>query len=115
MRDQNERKRIIEAYLEMVEIAHYRPAAPGDGMQGIDLTEEELADSARLSAEATQYADDFLNQEDSHFNIGVSDASTNRALVYTIEAARALCFPDTDLATTLLNMATKEAKEAGKR
>ena len=114
MRDQVERNRVIEAYLKMAEVARFRPAAPGDGMGSIDLTEEEIADPARLAKEAAEYADYFLKQEDSHFNIGVSDASTNRALVYAIEAARALCTPHPDLALTLFKLAVEETKESKK-
>jgi len=112
MRHENERKRIVEAYLKMAQVAHYRPAAPGDGMGSVDLTEEEIADTPRLAKEAADYAESFLKQEDSHFTIGVSDGSTNRALVYAIEAARALCSPDPDLALSLFKMAVEETKEA---
>jgi hypothetical protein len=55
-----------------------------------------------------------LSQEDSHFTIGVSDSSTNRALVYAIEAARALCSPAPDLAIALLQMAVEETKASKK-
>ena len=110
MRNETERKRVIEAYLRMAQVAHYRPAAPGDGMGSVDLTEEEIADPVRLTKEATDYAESFLKQEDSHFTIGVSDSTTNRALVYTIEAARALCTPDPDLALSLFKMAVEETK-----
>jgi hypothetical protein len=68
----------------------------------------------RLSAEAAKYAQEFLSQEDSHFTIGVSDSSTNRALVYAIEAARALCSPAPDLAIALLQMAVEETKASKK-
>jgi len=112
MRHDTERKRITEAYLKMVQVAHYRPAAPGDGMGSVNLTEEEIADPARLAKEAADYAEDFLKQEDSHFTIGVSDGSTNRALVYAIEAARALCTPDPDLALSLFKLAVEETKES---
>jgi hypothetical protein len=112
MRHETEHKRIVEAYIKMAEVAHYRPAAPGDGMGSVDLTEDELENPERLSEEAASYADDFIKQEDSHFRIGVSDASTNRALVYAIEAARALCSPDPDLALSLFKMAVEETKES---
>ena len=114
MRNEVERKRIVEAYLKMADVARYRPAAPGDGMGSVYLTEEEIADPVRLSAEAAKYAQDFLSQEDSHFTIGVSDSSTNRALVYAIEAARALCSPAPDLAIALLQMAVEETKASNK-
>lgn len=83
-------------------------------MGSVRLTKEEAADSARLAKEAAQYADHFLAEEDSHFNIGVSDASTNRALVCAIEAARALCAPDPDLALSLFKLAVEETKESKK-
>jgi hypothetical protein len=107
-----ERERIVEAYLKMTKVARYRPAAPGDGMGSVNLTEEELADPVRLAEEADKYAVEFLRQEDSHFFIGVSDFSTNRALVYTVEAARALCAPNPDLALALLELAVEETEAA---
>jgi hypothetical protein len=82
-------------------------------MGGVTLTEEELRDPARLSDGAAKYADEFLRQENSHFDIGPPDWSTDIALVYTIEAARALAGPRHDLAVELLGLAT-EATKAGK-
>src|ERR1035437_4042288 len=114
MANEGERRRVVEAYHKMAEVARYRPAAPGDGMGSVHLTDEQIADPARLDEEAAKYAEGFLSDENSQvFNIGVSDWSTNRALVYTIEAARALCSPDHDLAIALLKMAVEETK-AGK-
>jgi hypothetical protein len=114
MRHEAEHKRIVEAYLKMAEEAKYRPAAPGDGMGNVYLTAEEIADPDILQKEAVKYADEFLREEDLHFTIGVSDFSTNRALVYTVEAARALCGVNHDLASTLLKMAAEETRAAKK-
>jgi hypothetical protein len=60
-----------------------------------------------------RYSTDFIN-EGYRFWIGVSDFSTNRALVYTIESARNLCggMGSIDTAIRLLEMALAEAKDA---
>lgn len=93
--------------------AKYRPAAPIDGCGNITLSDEVLADRQQLGKEAAHYATDFIN-EGYRFWIGVSDFSTNRALVYTIESARNLCggLGSIDTAIRLLEMALAEAKQA---
>ena len=74
--------RIREAYIEMALQANYRPEAPEYGNP----------DDADLQEEAARYARRFIEEEQSrHFHIGVSDYTTNRALVFTIEAAKQLC------------------------
>src|SRR5260370_40836770 len=109
MRHENEHQRIREAYLKMAEEAHYRPAAPSDGFGSTYLSNEELSDSNRLEEEASGYATAFINEEDRvRFRIGVSNFKTNRALVYTIEAARLLCGSDDARAMKLLNMAIED-------
>lgn len=112
--------RIFQAYLRMAEHARYRPQAPGNGFGTVFLTKHEAEDPERLDAEATRYADHFLKEEKSRtFVIGLSDRSTTRALVYTVEAARAMCLPDHNLALDLLKMALAETevgeKEAAAR
>ena len=46
--------RFAQAYLKMAIEAHYRPAAPGDGMGGIYLSEDELEDRDLLLKEAVE-------------------------------------------------------------
>ena len=72
-----------------------------------------LADPQQLGKEAAHYATEFIN-EGYRFWIGVSDFSTNRALVYTIESARNLFggLGSIDTAIRLLEMALAEAKQA---
>jgi len=109
----SERIRIREAYLQMAETARYRPQAPSDGLGNIELSPEELEDSERLAREASEYAVAFVNEEDTRqFHIGVSNYATNRAFVYTIEAARALCSGKSWLALRLLEMAIEDVKQA---
>lgn len=113
---QTEHERICEAYLEMAGKLKYRPAAPGDGMGSISLSEEQLADGERLAEEASRYAREFIAEENTlNFRIGVADWHTNRALVYTIEAARLLCAGycgwEPETAMRLLEMAREEAME----
>lgn len=105
----SERERIREAYLIMAK-AEYRPAAPGDGMGSVNLTPEQLADDAILQAEADQYANEFIKEEDNGgmFTIGVSKYESNRALVFTIEAARLMCGGANEEAMELLRYAKEE-------
>jgi hypothetical protein len=113
-KSQTEHSRICEAYLEMAKKLNYRPAAPGDGMGGVSLTQEQAADQKRLLAEGALYAQRFITEEDTRkFWIGVSHWPHNRALVYTIQAARTLCSGnyngwEWEVAAGLLEMAREE-------
>ena len=104
--------RYREAYLTMAKEARYRPQAPGDGMGHVLLTRKQLSDPERLEKEATAYAITFNNEENTRsFNLGCSCFETNRAFIWTIEAARALAGGRPDLALDLLNMAVKDIKQ----
>jgi hypothetical protein len=105
-------ERITEAYLAMAGKCRYRPGAPNDGLGGIKLTPEELRDPARLQQEAQAYAIRFLDEENSGglFFLGLSDWRTNRALVYTVEAARLLTGGSPDVAVELLSLAVEEIR-----
>jgi hypothetical protein len=105
-----EAERIRQAYLRMAREAWYRPAAPSDGVFGfVHPSKDELNDPHILKAEARKYAEQFIREENSRkFFIGVSKWSTNRALVFTIEAARRLCGADHEMALRLLRMAIDE-------
>ena len=108
---QSEFDRIREAYITMASRVNYRPAAPNDGMGTIELSTKELNDEKRLSREASDYAKRFMAEENTRsFVIGVSQYGFNRALVYTIEAARLLCAGESALAFKLLEMAAEEAR-----
>jgi hypothetical protein len=113
---QTERERIREAYLQMAEKARFRPQAPGDWLGDIQLSEKKLLDATQLAKEADDYADRFIAEENtSNFHIGVSNFATNRALVYTIEAARLLCAVyGESYALKLLEMAAEELRESRK-
>jgi hypothetical protein len=81
--------------------ANYHPQGTGG------ITESGLQD------EAASYAGRFVAEEQTtKFHIGVSDYTTNRALVYTIEAARLLCggLLGVDHALKLLEMAAAEVR-----
>jgi hypothetical protein len=98
-------ERIVEAYLAMAK-AGYRPIVRDD------LNAEELKSKRILNDEAKRYTARFLQEEDSFdFHIGCSSFETNRALVFTIEAARLLCSGADTLAVKLLGMATDEVKK----
>jgi hypothetical protein len=105
--------RFAQAYLMMATEALYRPAAPGDGMGSVNLSEEELIDHDLLLREAVDYATRFHEQEDTlKFNIGISNYITNRAFVFTIEAARSLAGGNDGLAAKLLEMAMQDVERA---
>jgi hypothetical protein len=94
--------RIREAYIEMARQANYRPEAAVGSSAGSDVRDE-----------AVSYAKRFISEEQTtEFHIGVSDYTTNRALVYTIEAARLLCggMLGVDHALKLLEMAVAEVR-----
>jgi hypothetical protein len=96
--------------------ARYRPAAPGDGFGHVLLSEAEVGDPVRLEQEAHKYARQFKQDDDrmEHWT-GCANYNTNRALVFTIEAARALCSGGHDqLALDLLCMAIREVTAEGK-
>ena len=106
-------ERYCEAYLRMAKEAHYRPKAPGDGCGNVSLTAKEAADQGRLEGEAIAYAKASDVEEDERtFVIGCSEYQTNRALIFTIEAARALCGCAPDLAIKLLTMAIDDIKQS---
>lgn len=88
----NRLTRYAEAYVHMAKEARYRPKAPGDGFGNVSLSARQLADRQRLMREAADYARAFDAEEDERtFIIGCSEYDTNRALIYTVEAARVLC------------------------
>jgi hypothetical protein len=92
--------RFKEAYLSMARNADYRPDA-GHGW-GLDT-------------EAAVYAAEFCTEENTDaFNIGCSDFTTNRAFVWTIEAARCLAAGTPGYATALrlLRMALDDVEQA---
>ena len=104
-------ERFREAYLQMAQQAKYRPQAPSDGFGNIQISIEQIRDEERLWAEATQYALQFSAEEDRDlFWIGCSDFRTNKAFMWSIEAARLLAAGDFGRAAalTLLRMAVKE-------
>ena len=109
MKIKAEAYRIAEAYISMARNANYRPAAPGDGCGGVDLTKEELADGSILASEAVKYAKSFIEEESGlQFFIGVSNYETNRSLVFVVESARLLCAGENMIARKLLSLALED-------
>jgi len=107
--------RLCEAYLEMALMYRlHRPAGPSDLVGNLLLDREQIKDIARLHDEAREYARRFIEEENTRsFRIGCTNYSTNRATVFTIEAARVLCSAlDDDLAIRLLQMAIKEIRKS---
>jgi hypothetical protein len=107
--------RFAEAYVRMAEVGDYRPQAPGDGVGGVYLTPEQCADPALLAKEAVAYARRLSAEEDTgSYRIGCTNFSSNRAFVWTIEAARSLCGAADDVAIELLTMALAEVRAEGR-
>lgn len=105
--------RFKQAYLAMVETAKYRPFAPSDGLGGIYLDEEELADPERLAKEAAEYAKEFQNTiVKRDWSLGVPNYTTNRALVYAVEAAKCMNAGMDHPAKQLLQLALREVEES---
>jgi len=112
----NQHAQILDAYKQMWETGLYRPAAPSDLMGHTNLTEEQFRDPHRLEEEAARYAGKFIEEErDNRFNVGCAGWEANQALVYLIEAARAVCARDFEFATTLLKMAAAEVEWASQQ
>jgi len=105
-------EQLTDAYKRMASEARYRPAAPSDGLGNSTMPIEELD----LEAEASKFAHGWWVQEDERlgvFAIGVPTYSLRPAMVFTIEAARAMCGGAHDLAVDLLNMAAREIAREG--
>ena len=107
--------RYVEAYLMMALPAKYRPGAPSDGCGNIQLSKVQCDDVNRLLRESVEYAVDFDKEEDTDtFNIGCSNFSTNRAFVFSIEAARLLAsgHDGNAYALRVLQMAIEDIRDA---
>lgn len=96
-----------DAYRQMATDAHYRPAAPSDGHGNITVPIEDLD----LDKEAMRYAHRWWTEEDQQdYRIGCPDFSDRPALIFTIEAARAICGVNRELAINLLELALTDLK-----
>lgn len=92
---------IFETYIRMFNDAFYRPGAESDGMGNI-------IGELDLGQEVYEYARSWRNEEDSmSFHIGVPSFENRPALVFTIEAARAMAANDKALAMRLLELAAE--------
>jgi hypothetical protein len=92
--------------------------AKASGCGGIYLSSEELNNEAILEREAGDYAKGFYKQdEEMNYPIGCSNFDTNRAFVFTIEAARVLCggSEGDETAIRLLRLAVAGIEEAIKK
>lgn len=95
----------ISTYKRMAKEARYRPAAPSDGCGNISV-HSSLLD---LNAEALTYAADWLKEEERmDYFLGCPDYLDRPALIFIVEAARALNGVDHGLAARLLRLALAE-------
>lgn len=96
---------VVGAYKLMAEKARYRPQAPSDGFGHITVDLDELD----IDQEARKYAQAFWDQEDDlYWFIGCANYSQRTAMVYLVEAARACCSSNPDLAKDLVELAREE-------
>jgi hypothetical protein len=108
VQEDDEVERITKAYLRMARECRCRPGVSRSDGFTVDLTPEELQDEEILLREAKQYARQFVVNEDRGlFRIGCSQYP-NRALVYAVEACRAICGARGELALDLLNLCHTE-------
>lgn len=95
-------QQIKHAYRLMAERAQYRPAAPSDGFGNITTAPQDLD----LEAEMTTYVTEWWREEDARtFHVGCCNAPTRPATIFAVEAARALCGTNDELALRLLHLA----------
>ena len=106
-------ERFAEAYVSMAEVLTYRPKLPRDFRGSSLLTDEQKRDKVRLMVEAYLYAREFDAADAAGYHlIGTSNFTTNRALVYVIEAAKLLCRAGSSLTVRcLLAHAIQELKD----
>jgi hypothetical protein len=103
-------QQIADAYKRMAHEAHYRPAAPSDGLGNITVPVEKLD----LDQEAQRYAGMWWHEEHGHeFFVGCCNYRTRAATIFAIEAARNLCGVADDVALRLLRMAVAELEASG--
>ena len=99
-------EQIAAVYERMTAEARYRPAAPSDGFGHITVPAAELD----RDAEKRDYALSWWADEDSlSFWLGCPDFPLRRMMILAVEAARACCSADRDLARKLLEMALQES------
>jgi len=98
---------VSDTYRQMAADANYRPAAPSDGFGNITVPIEDLD----LTSEAMRYANRWWTEEDRQdYSIGCPDFSDRPALIFTVEAARAICGVNRELAIALLELALTDLK-----
>lgn len=95
------------AYVRMAQEARYYPEAPSDGFGNI-------VGEIDVHSESLRYANRADFQEHT-FDIGCADFSSREALAFTVEAARAICGTNHDLAIDLLRMALSDLEKVVSR
>jgi hypothetical protein len=107
----NVRKQIDDIYRRFSEEAHYRPAAPSDGLGNLTVPEDELD----LAGEQRKFAAKWWQQEDEcEFFIGCSDFEYRKVMICCVEAARGCC-SEYSLIRPMLEMALDELSKVEER
>lgn len=95
-------EQIAATYRLMAGKGRYRPAAPSDGYGHITVLAAELD----IDAEIRDYAASWWSAEDTlEYHLGCPDFSLRPAMILAVEAARACCGADRELAARLLALA----------
>jgi hypothetical protein len=93
-------------YRLMAGKGRYRPAAPSDGFGHITVPVRELS----MDAEIMDYAAQWWGEEESReWHLGCPTFDLRPAMVLAVEAARACCGGDRELAARLLDLAARRA------
>jgi len=97
-----------KTYFRMAAEARYRPKAPGDGHGNITVPLWKLD----IKDEAERYVRDFNKEEyEQIYDLGCPNYSQRSAFILLLEAARACCSADPDLALDLAEMAASNLRE----
>jgi len=102
-------RQIADVYARMAREVRYRPAAPSDGFGNITVPEDELD----LGREQESYIASWWRQEDvRRYAVGCPAFPMRKVMILAIEAARACCGGQYDLARPLLELALDELRLA---
>ena len=101
---------IKHAYRLMAERADYRPLGTSDEFDTTPLADIDL------EPEMAAYVAEWWRQEDaSTFRVGCCNAPTRPATIFALEAAKAMCRANDELAMRLLHLATESLFAVYKR
>jgi hypothetical protein len=96
-----------KTYYRMAHEARYRPTAPGDGCGNVTIPLSQLD----LEDEAERFVRHFNKEEDEQrYWLGCPNYTQRSEFILLLEAARACCSADPDLALSLAEMAVSNLR-----